>query len=312
MPVWLMILLGAAALILLGVFIVSAYVVRYLLHQPRDTRENAEAKEIERGNLTPGELGALPLEAFTVKTFDGLALRCAWLRCGRETKRVAVIVHGFGSRYEHVLKYAKLYTARGYDALLFDHRHCGESAGNKTTMGYLERRDLMQLVALARADKGEGAFVGVHGESMGGATVLLAACMEEPPDFAVADCPYADLTEEAAYDLRVLCRLPAWPFIPVASLLMRLRAGFFFSAVSPLREIEARGGLPEVPVLFIHGMEDKLIPYAASEKLYAAKRGRKALCLVEGAGHARSIVRARARYSETLYAFLDEFVGEPA
>ena len=79
---------------------------------------------------------------------DGFALRCAWLRCGRETKRVAVIVHGFGSRYEHVLKYAKLYTARGYDALLFDHRHCGESEGTKTTMGYLERRDLMQMIAL--------------------------------------------------------------------------------------------------------------------------------------------------------------------
>lgn len=194
MPAWIWILLGAAALALLGVFIVACLVVRYLLHQPRDTREDAEAKEIERGNLAPGELDALALQEFTAKSFDGFALRCAWLRCGRETKRVAVIVHGFGSRYEHVLKYAKLYTARGYDALLFDHRHCGESEGTKTTMGYLERRDLMQMIALARADKGTGAFVGVHGESMGGATVLLAACMDPPPDFVVADCPYADLT----------------------------------------------------------------------------------------------------------------------
>ena len=112
MPAWIWILLGAAALALLGVFIVACLVVRYLLHQPRDTREDAEAKEIERGNLAPGELDALALQEFTAKSFDGFALRCAWLRCGRETKRVAVIVHGFGSRYEHVLKYAKLYTAR--------------------------------------------------------------------------------------------------------------------------------------------------------------------------------------------------------
>lgn len=312
MPAWIWILLGAAALALLGVFIVACLVVRYLLHQPRDTREDAEAKEIERGNLAPGELDALALQEFTAKSFDGFALRCAWLRCGRETKRVAVIVHGFGSRYEHVLKYAKLYTARGYDVLLFDHRHCGESEGTKTTMGYLERRDLMQMIALARADKGTGAFVGVHGESMGGATVLLAACMAPPPDFVVADCPYADLTEEAAYDLHALCHLRAWPFIPAASLVMCLSAGFFFRDVSPLREIEARGGLPEVPILFVHGTADKLIPYAASEKLYAAKRGKKALLLVEGAEHARSIVHARAQYAETVYAFLDEFAGEPA
>ena len=179
-------------------------------------------------------------------------------------------------------------------------------------MGYLERRDLMQMIALARADKGTGAFVGVHGESMGGATVLLAACMDPPPDFVVADCPYADLTEEAAYDLHALCHLRAWPFIPAASLVMCLSAGFFFRDVSPLREIEARGGLPEVPILFVHGTADKLIPYAASEKLYAAKRGKKALLLVEGAEHARSIVHARAQYAETVYAFLDEFAGEPA
>ena len=46
MPVWGWILLGAAALLLLFVFTVAALVVRYLTHQPRDTREAAEAKEI--------------------------------------------------------------------------------------------------------------------------------------------------------------------------------------------------------------------------------------------------------------------------
>ena len=312
MPVWLWFVLGAALLALLGICAVSVSVVQYLLHQPRDTRANAEAKEIERGNLVPGELAAMPLAEFTVQSFDGLSLRCAWLRSGQETRRAVVLVHGFGSRYEHVLKYAKLYTARGYDALLFDHRHCGESEGRRTTMGYLERHDLMQMVALARADKGEGACVGVHGESMGGARVLLAACMEHPPDFVVADCPYADLTEEAEYDLHALFRLPAWPFIPLASLLMRVCGGFFFSEVSPLHEIEAAGGLPEVPILFVHGTEDALIPCSASEKLYAAKSGKKALLLVKGAGHARSIVCARAEYTRTLYTFLDEFAGGPA
>ena len=40
--------------------------------------------------------------------------------------------------------------------------------------------------------------------------------------------------------------------------------------------------------------------------------GKKALLLVKGAGHARSIVCARAEYTRTLYAFLDEFAGGPA
>ena len=40
--------------------------------------------------------------------------------------------------------------------------------------------------------------------------------------------------------------------------------------------------------------------------------GKKALLLVKGAGHARSIVCARAEYTRTLYTFLDEFAGGPA
>ena len=90
---------------------------------------------------------------------------------------------------------------RGYDVLLYHQRNSGTSEGKYCTMGYLERHDLAALVALARRDKGypeKPCTVGVHGDSMGGATVLLCGLGENPPDFVVADCPFATLHEAFA------------------------------------------------------------------------------------------------------------------
>lgn len=301
---------AAAAIALLALALyVSFKLSNLVLHPARATREDALALEREQGGVTAEELAALPFEQGELTAFDGVKLRYYFLRCGAPTARICVLVHGFSSRSERVVRYARLYLARGYDALVFDHRNSGDSSGSVTTMGFLERRDLMDMLALARADKrayGEKTVVGAHGVSMGASTALLAACAGNPPDFVVADCPFADLTQQLSYNVRRIRRLPVFPFAPLADFLTRVRAGFCYKDVSPLREIEQKGGLPEVPVLFFHGEGDTFIPAEASKALYAAKRGKKALVLIPGAGHARSIAKDPKGYAAALNAFLDE------
>ncbi len=299
--------LGAAAAA--GVILLISHRLAFVvIRPPRDTRKEAERQEIDRGNLAEGELEAIVTQDGETIAFDGVRLKYFWYRAEQPTDKVCVVVHGFGSRREHVLKYAKLYHQRGYDALLFDHRNSGDSGGTFTTMGYKERRDLQQMVALARGDKGfpdKACVVGVHGESMGGATVLLTACMDHPPDFVVADCPYADLLEQLTYNIRHVKHLPPQPFAPIANRITKWRAGFRNGDVSPLRELKKKNGLPEVPILFIHGEADKLIPCEATKRLYEVKRGEKQLYLCPGAEHARSIAKDRETYSKVLNGFLD-------
>ncbi len=302
--------LGCAAAALLLVAAVSNRLAFSVIRPPRDTREEAERQEIERGNLALGELDSFPLEEKEASAFDGVTLKYFWYRADGPTNRACVLCHGFGSRREHMLKYAKLYHERGYDVLLFDHRNSGDSGGKFTTMGYKERKDLQLMVALARADKaafGGRAVVGAHGESMGGATVLLTACMDAPPDFVVSDCAYADLREQLLYHLRHAKHLPPQPFAPIAERIARHRAGFAFSEVSPLGELKRKNGLPELPILFAHGEADTLIPCEAAKKLYAAKKGKKRLYLCPNAGHARSIAANREAYRAALFDFLDEY-----
>lgn len=301
--------LGGILALALTTALVSWRLSALVIRPRREGREEAVKKEIERGNLASGELEAMRTEEGELEATDGVKLRYLWLRCGRPTDKACVVVHGFSSRKEHVVRYAKLYLARGYDALVYDQRNAGDSGGTITTMGFLEKRDLQRMLHFAREDKGfpqKRAVVGAHGESLGAAAVLLASCLEEPPDFAVADCPFADLTEQLRYNVTSVKHLPPYPFAPVANAITCLRAGFRYQDVSPLRAIEARDGLPDVPVLFIHGEADTLIPPAASKRLYEAKRGAKELHLFPGAEHARSLFSDRARYAEILNAFLDK------
>ena len=66
-----------------------------------------------------------------------------------------------------------------------------------------------------------------------------------------------------------------------------------------------RAHLPslDIPVLFVHGTEDEVVPFAHAERLFAAARPDKAqLVRVEGAGHDGLLTRADA--GERIAAFL--------
>ncbi|MBE5784650.1 MAG: alpha/beta hydrolase [Clostridiales bacterium] len=303
MPVWGFAAMGAALFLVL--FSGACFFVKVVLRPPREAAAEALAREAERGAIDPGEFDAALLHCFSRKSFDGHSLRCLWLRAEGETKRAVVLAHGFGSRLEHMLKYARLYRKFGFDVLLYDHRNSGESEGGMTTMGHLEKRDLADMVRFAREDKGEGCTVGVHGESMGAVTALLCAAMGGGPDFVGADCPFASFRRQAAQGIRSFY-VPAWLVLPLGRLVLRLRAGFTLRDVSPIAALEGAQGLPDIPILFVHGTGDALIPFTETQRLYEAKRGKKALFLAEGAGHGRSIVIDRAGYEAALFAFLAE------
>jgi alpha-beta hydrolase superfamily lysophospholipase len=68
----------------------------------------------------------------------------------------------------------------------------------------------------------------------------------------------------------------------------------------------AKMGSVKMPVLFIHGESDNVIPHSMSERLHAAAQQPKSLLLVPGAGHSSIAVVAWDRYR----AALKDFTGK--
>ncbi len=60
-----------------------------------------------------------------------------------------------------------------------------------------------------------------------------------------------------------------------------------------------------MPLLVVHGTDDRYVPPRFSEQLYQAARQPKQLLLVEGASHNNSLRVAPRTYAQALQALLD-------
>jgi hypothetical protein len=138
---------------------------------------------------------------------------------------------------------------------------------------------------------------------MGAAIVLQASAVDPRLRFVVSDCAPADLSEELEARLSYDHRLPAWLFVPIASLVTRLRAGFWFSQVSPIYDITN----VETPILFVHGQDDNYVLPQMAQRLYDAKvHGLRRLYLAPHATHAQSFSENKFEYDQVLCSFLED------
>jgi uncharacterized protein len=256
--------------------------------------------EAQAGKLVEAEYSAWPKEEIIIRSPFGYDLSGYYFPLAG-SRRTVVIVHGITySRFGSV-KYMPVFRKRGFNVLIYDHRYHGRSGGPNCTFGYYEKHDLKAVVDWALARLGPGGTVGTHGESLGGATVLQHAALDERLAFVVADCPFSDLTEELRYRLKAEYHLPAFPLMPLANLFSRLITGMTFDQVSPIRDLPA----VTTPVLLAHGLQDRYVLPAMSQALYAVKqRGVRQLYLVPEAKHAEAWWKNPAEYDRQVGEFL--------
>ncbi len=296
----------AAAYALIGGLRVSTMI----LHPRAHAYDTVVDKEVERGNFTRAWYDEnVRLEEFTICSPFGYDLHCAlWPRGEGEPfadgkRRVAVFAHGYTYCLLGGVKYASIFHGLGFDCVLYDHRNHGLSGRAPTTMGFYEAKDLAVVCAWARERFGGDALIGTHGESMGAATVMLHAAQDERLAFAVEDCGYSDLNAEMRHAMRRQYHVPAYPALPVASLLSRLRGGVSFGSVVPKDALRA---CAHVPMLFVHGDADDLVPFSMLKENYEAKAGIKKMLTVAGADHAGCYRSDNGVYRKTVTDFLLE------
>lgn len=261
--------------------------------------------EAKKGYISLEHYNNLRKENYTLTTKSGCKLSCKWIYPKNPSNKVIILCHGYGFNLVGSIKYIDIFLDNGFNVVIYDHRNCGDSDRNHTTMGYLERNDLKEVVDYVYDKIGSDAFIGTHGESMGAATVLLHSCIDDRIKFVIADCPYEDLKEQLTYRLRIEYKLPAFPVFYIASLLSKFRAGFFFESVSPIKDIINKAGLPNIPIMFIHGKDDDYIPPSSSKNMYEIKKGPKMLYLADKAHHAQSICVDKAKYTSEVNKFLN-------
>jgi len=247
-----------------------------------------------------GETGA-QWEAVRIPAGGGVTL-AGWLFTPRRGNGGAVIaLHGVNDSRLGMMSHAGFLVRAGYAVLVPDCRGHGASGGEVLSYGIRERDDVHRWADLLLGRPGIQRLYGI-GQSMG-AAILLESLQREPRFRAVvADCPFATFEEVAGDRLAQRARMGStlsWPVVRMGFVYARVRYGLDLWEASPAGAV----GAAKVPVLLIHGMQDRNIPPRHSRQLHAANPAWTQLWEVPGAGHCASLGTAPAEYERKVVAW---------
>jgi dipeptidyl aminopeptidase/acylaminoacyl peptidase len=256
---------------------------------------------------TPKDYGIEQWEEVSFQTLDGLTIRGWFIPPSKDSSGATIIyVHGLsGNRAQLLLEAAMLYR-HGYGALLIDLRNHGESDGDITTMGYLEKHDIEGAVGyLLTRPEVNGNLIGLDGHSLGGSTVIQAAAALPEVRAAIIQSTFTSLDDVISTQLKALIGLPSFPFAPLVIWFGEKETGIKISSVRPVDDI---ADISPRAVLIIHGEKDDAFPKEYAIALYQAAGEPKELFLIPNAGHGFLPQNAPEEFEARIVSFLDKYL----
>ena len=260
-------------------------------------------KDYDRMNELIAAAEAVPFEAVSIRSRDGLKLFGRYYRIA-EGAPLMLLFHGYrGYALRDFAGAHKICRENGLNMLVVDERAHAKSDGHTMTFGVKERLDIMDWITYARSRFGARTPMILSGISMGGTAVCMASELNLPPNVKgiISDCAFSSPKEI----IMEVCRQRGWPpriMWPIAWLAARLFGRVDLTAATAVGAVKHA----KVPMLFLHGEDDRFVPCAMSRKIFAACTAKKRIETFPDAGHGVSYLADPERYTRTVLRFAQE------
>jgi hypothetical protein len=212
--------------------------------------------------------------------------------------------HGVAANRADILEIIWILQDAGFQVLCFDFRGHGESDGHTITYGFRERQDVLGAWdhLMTRHDVDPNRIYG-YGLSMGASSLLMA--LPELPNMkaVVADSAFSSLDRMVRHQYRFVPEPLTEAPVALTRMIGWLDAGVRVEQVDAVAAIR---GL-QVPIFFIHGLNDGIVPPDCTRTLFDSYGGPKTLRLEPGAGHGGTAGLNTKQYRRELRAF---FLGQ--
>lgn len=299
-----------------GGYFVGDYFVEYSLGRKEvgfdDPLSPTYDKSIEEqtnrdnaGILVEEFLETTAYNEINIETHDGLNLYAKEF-LQNDSDLWVIIVHGYTSYHYDVLDYAANFYEQGFNVITPDLRAHGQSDGDYISMGYYDGKDVAYIANYIVGIDSDAQIV-LHGHSMGGATVMMAAGDVDLPSNVIAvieDSGYTNAYQMFVEQLESRFGLPSFPVMNIAKAVGQLKAGYDLNDANPMKALENSS----LPILFIHGDEDGFVlPYMQFE-LYNSYESEKEILTVEGADHVASRYVDPELYYSTVFNFISKYI----
>lgn len=286
---------GLLLVFLLLCLIIGYITMRFVIYPKRTTYE--EAEQIEKSKNFWGDYDSYEKEEFNVISFDGYELNGVLIK--NQSDKYVIVTHGYTYNMLGSIKYANIFYKLGYNVYIYDIRHHGKNKEFFCTMGQYEPRDIIAVQKALYQRFGEQITIGLHGESLGCASSILALELSQKFEFVVADCGFTDLHILFADQAWKMFHLPAF-MVYFTDFWLSLLQRYRFSNIRPIEVMENN----RVPILFFHGAADEFILPKHTVRGYEACKAYKEMYLIDGAGHAQSYQNNPETYAKRVATFI--------
>ncbi len=245
------------------------------------------------------KLSNMQCEEYTIESARGTKLKGYYYHCSdKPTGKIAFIVHGRHTDHlESAGLYYEYYHEKGFDVFTCDNAGAGKSGGNLTGYDMFESRDCLLWTDFLYERFGEDIQVILHGFSMGASAILkFSDYCPECVKFIVSDSAYT----EAGSLIKAKTKLLYEPL----RIMNRIFGGYDLTDTQVISHVADC----DVPILFVHGENDEVVPFEMAEELYECCASEKDSLFVKDAGHVEAMFKAPRAYTKKLDEFIEKYI----
>jgi uncharacterized protein len=250
---------------------------------------------------TPQSYG-LEYQSIEFHSSDGILLKGWYVPAGPDAHGTIIYCHGLNRTRIEMLPMEVFGHSLGYNGLLFDFRHSGESGGKIGTLGYQERLDAIAAVHYALDQEKAARPIVLWGISMGASAALMAASDTQDVAAVISDSSFLSYSHTIAHHARLFFHLPAFPIVDETIYWSAWRGGFWPSDFDLRKAVDR---INPRPILFIAVEDDRRIPPEVARDLYSHSNSPgKAILVVPGRRHGEGFTSGHELYEQAVKNFL--------
>ncbi|MDF3162103.1 alpha/beta hydrolase [Pseudomonas proteolytica] len=239
----------------------------------------------------PSDVQEFELKPASFKS--GQSLHGWWWPAAKKDAPAILYLHGVRWNLTGQLFRIEQLHAQGYSVLAIDYRGFGQSRGDLPSESsvYEDARVAWERFQLLQPDPGKRL---IYGHSLGGAVAIdLAAELGQQAVAERLPPPVRGLVIESTFtSLADVAAAVANTSLPVRWLLSQK-----FDSIDKIADIH-------MPLLVVHGLDDRYVPPRFSQQLFDAAQEPKHLLLVPGASHNNSLSLGGRSYRQALQGLL--------
>lgn len=262
----------------------------------RFTGSGIRATSLEEAAAAKIALEQRKPQTVTITAQDTTPLTGHWLAC-ETPRRILLAMHGWRSSWSSDFGIiSDFWHQQNCSVLYAEQRGQGASGGDYMGFGLIERRDCLDWIHWINQHTGGNLPIYLAGVSMGASTVLMASALDLPENVRgiLADCGYTSVHAIWKHVAKNNLHLAYGIHAPVAERLCKKKIHTGTKDFSTTEALKSN----HIPVLFVHGTDDRFVPVEMTFENYQACRAPKRLFVVPGAGHGMSYFVDRPGYQQ--------------